>query len=147
MFEPIFEDFENLDVSLMVLKDIRSAKNTPYRCYEITGSDSQIMTSDKSVWITSIRNNMVLEHLEMSIDGALKNFKYAWSGEWISTVESYWVPGGCTEEEFFQYCTVHELSISLYKLLAVQKYYRENYDSISNNINKITLVRLSCEEE
>ena len=52
-----------------------------------------------------------------------------------------------TEEEFFQYCTVHELSISLYKLLAVQKYYRENYDSISNNINKITLVRLSCEEE
>ena len=110
MFEPIFEDFENLDVSLMVLKDIRSAKNTPYRCYEITGSDSQIMTSDKSVWITSIRNNMVLEHLEMSIDGALKNFKYAWSGEWISTVESRWLPGGCTEEEFFQALLVHDIN-------------------------------------
>lgn len=110
MFDVIFEDFEDLDVSLMVLKDLQSNKYTPYRSYKITGSDSQIMTSDLSVWLTSMRNNMVLEHLEMSIDGALKHFKYAWSGEWISTVESRWLPGGCTEEEFFQALLVHEIN-------------------------------------
>lgn len=110
MFEPIFEDFENLDVQLMVLKDLRGYKCTPYRSYKITGSDSQIMISDVSVWLTSIRNNMVLEHVEMSINGALKHFKYAWSGEWICTVESHWVPGGCTEEEFFQAMLVKDIN-------------------------------------
>lgn len=110
MFEPIFEDFENLDVQLMELKDLRGNKCTPYRSYKITGSDSQIMISDVSVWLTSIRNNMVLEHLEMSIDGDLKHFTYAWSGEWISTVESRWLPGGCTEEEFFQALLIHNIN-------------------------------------
>lgn len=103
MYDDIYALFENLDTSVLTRdRKCPTTYSTPFRKYIVNDTDNYLLISDKSVWFTHVQNYMIKEHFEMSIFGEIKYFKYAWDGEWIQTDEHFWVPGGCTEEEFFQ---------------------------------------------
>ena len=57
--------------------------------------------------------------------------------EFSSVLEEYPDLSSLTEEEFFQYCTVHEEDgIDLYQILGVQKYVRDNLSNICAKVTK-----------